>query len=157
MIENIYNKMKEHDFAPFKELKLWIIISPFGGGKESLVQKVIEQFKEKYTVHQVRSEGIKSISYMYDDKRSKLIKQLEASPLLVLVIDNNEERVRNLINPLIKYRKTQGKLTIILSELQRDDFNTFYPDLMKFGLVTQISEDNEYINLKEGVIKKYFS
>jgi hypothetical protein len=73
------------------------------------------------------------------------------------VIDNNEERVRNLINPLIKYRKTQGKLTIILSELQRDDFNTFYPDLMKFGLVTQISEDNEYINLKEGVIKKYFS
>lgn len=132
-IDKIYESMAKHDFEPFKKVKLWIMISPFGGGKERLLKKVVEYMKAKQTVHQIRSESIKSISYLYDDKRLRYLKQLEASPLLVLVIDNIEERTKTLTNSIIKSRRTQGKLTIILTELERDDFDTHYPGLLKIA------------------------
>ena len=156
MINKIFTEMEKVDFKPFDEIPLWVLLSTFGGGKEEFLDKLIAYYKPKTSIAKIRTEYIKSVSYLYDERRLHKISKLQELPFLIICIDVDEERIKNIMLPLCKHRYLSRKKTILLSDKSREEFAVNYSEFLKIGLVSSFTEENIFEINKNKVIGKYF-
>ena len=155
-IEEIWKMNYEVDFKPFKDLRLWILLSAFGEGKEDFLRDLSEHFKKSYTSKSISAEKLRAIQYIYTEKRLALITELEKVPFLAVELDE-DGKLWKFFSSILKARlRNPNLLTVLLSDLDRDSFSNIYRGVCDWGLVSTFANTGTIAKRKEEILNEVF-
>lgn len=155
-VQEIWKMNSEVDFKPFRALRLWVLLSNFGEGKEDFLRELSEYFKKSYTTKSISAEKLRAIQYIYTEKRLSLITELEKVPFLAVELDD-DGKLWKFFSSVLKARlRNPELLTVLLSDLDRDTFSATYKGVCDWGLVSTFASTNTLAKKKEEILNNVF-